>query len=939
MADRVGPGKQPDGLHDGETSHPTGKPAEPAARPSGSHPTRIGPFRVLAPIGHGGMGIVYEAEQERPHRRVALKIVRPGLVAAAALRRFEREYELLGRLQHPGIAQIYQAGVEETEHGPQPYFAMELVRGKRLDEYVRTTSPALRDRLLLVAAIADAVQHAHHRGIIHRDLKPANILVTDAGEPKVLDFGIARPREAVLTGVQTVTGEVLGTLRYMSPEQISGDIAALDTRTDVYALGVILYEVLAERPPYELDRKSIAEAARIIHEEEPTRLRSITSVPVDVETIVAKALEKEKERRYNSAAELAEDIRRFLRDEPITARPPSAAYQVRKFARRHKAMVAAVLASLIVFIAGVAATAWQAVRATRAERTAEARASEAEIEREKAEAVTSFLTGMLESVDPAQARGREVTVREALDAAARRIDAGEVRQPAVEIAVRDVIGSTYGSLGVYDEAERQLRSALALEDRTGAAPLVRAGTHNRLVNVLYSAGKIPDAITEAREALRLRREALGPEHPDVATSLDDLGAVLSSGGDVEAAEPLMRESLAIRRKVLPPDDPMLAVGLNNLAVVRWRKGDIEEAESLYREALGIDRKAFGTDHPEVASRVTNLAVLLRDVGRPEDAETLAREGVAIRRRILGNEHPMLANAMTVLAGTLEDQGRYAEAEPLEREALVISRKAFGEVHRDTMRMQNNFGWQLWKQGRYAEAETLVRAAVTHMPETHGPEHRMTRAARANLAHVQNGLGQARAAESTAREALAMYRKAPEDPLIVSPLIALSHALMAQRRHGEAVPHLREALESFEKQPIGRHPWFKGEIQSSLGAAIAAQGPSAEAERLLLAGHEMLSGSASTPDARLRAALERLVSFYSASRRSGEADTWHRAAGGVRCLEANRHGLACALLGLTWNADRSRSPGGWSRSVRLHAGSASIHPPHSQRSSAIRPRAD
>ena len=408
---------------------------------------------------------------------------------------------------------------------------MELVRGKRLDEYIRTTRPDLRERLELVAAIADAVQHAHHRGIIHRDLKPANILVTDAGEPKILDFGIARAavHDGQMTGMQTVTGEVLGTLSYMSPEQISGDVAALDTRSDVYALGVILYEVVAERPPYELDRKSLAEAARIIQDEEPTRLTSAThaALPGDVETIVAKALEKEKERRYSSAADLADDIRRFLRDEPIAARPPSAAYQVQKFARRHKAIVAGVLASFLVLVVGVVATSLQAIRARRAERVAEARARDADVERRKAEAVTAFLTEMLGSVDPAQAQGRDVSVREALDAAAAKIDAGSMaKQPEVEIAVRNVIGSTYGSLGFYEPAERQLRTAIDLESKAGADPLVRADTHARLVEVLYQAGKRADAIPVAREALRLRRETLGPMHADVASSLDDLGAVL-----------------------------------------------------------------------------------------------------------------------------------------------------------------------------------------------------------------------------------------------------------------------------------------------------------------------------------------------------------------------------------------------------------------------------
>ena len=841
-----------------------------------SHPARIGPFRILGLIGQGGMGAVYEAEQERPHRRVALKIVRPGLVHAPALRRFELEYEFLGRLQHPGIAQIYQAGVEQTEYGPQPYFAMELVRGKRLDEYVRTKAPSLRERLLLVAAIADAVQHAHHRGIIHRDLKPANILVTEAGEPKVLDFGIARAaHDALMTGVQTVAGEVLGTVRYMSPEQMSGDISAIDTRSDVYALGVILYEAIAERSPYELDRKSLAEAARIVHDAEPTRLTSVTrAVPAEVETIVAKALEKEKERRYSSAAEFAEDIRRFLRDEPITARPPSTAYQVRKFARRHKAIVGGVLGSVLILVIGVMATSWQAVRARRAERVAAARAHEAELEKAKAEAVTSFLTQMLESVDPSNARGRDVSVRDALDAAAARIDAGEMaKQPEVEMAVRSVIGTTYSSLGLFDASEKHLRAAIDLGTRTNASPLVRADLHARLVSALYAAGKRTEAEPSAREALRLRRETLGAAHADVASSLDDLGAVIMARGDAADAEPLVREALAIKRKVLPPDHPKLAVGLNNLGFILWRKGDLQEAETLYREALSIDRKALGNEHPEIPTRLLNLAVLYRDLGRPAEAEALAREALGIRRKILGDQHPDISDALDVVAASLDDRGRNGEAEALLREALAIAARAYGEVNLNTARLQHNLGWILWKQGKYVEAAPLFRTAAINIPKTYGPTYRGARLARSNLAHNLNARGDARGAEAAAREALAAYRKAPTDQLVVTALIALSHALIAQRRVDEAIPHLREALETVEKRPHVRYPWFKGEVQSTLGAALAAQRNSGEAEKLLLAGYEGLRNVPSTPPPRLRAAVERLVQFYVANGRLEEAGTW------------------------------------------------------------------
>jgi tetratricopeptide (TPR) repeat protein len=847
--------------HEQPTAEGGIQPARDDHGPGPGHPARIGPFRIIALIGHGGMGMVYEAEQERPNRLVALKIVRPGMVPASALRRFELEYEFLGRLQHPGIAQIYQAGVEETEYGPQPYFAMELVRGQRLDAYIRTKRPSLRERLELVASIADAVQHAHHRGIIHRDLKPANILVTDSGQPKVLDFGIARAaHDGVLTTMHTAAGEVLGTLSYMSPEQIAGDVSSIDTRSDVYALGVILYEVLAERPPYELDRKSIAEAARIINDSEPTRLSLATgAVPADVETIVAKALEKEKERRYRSAADLAEDIRRYLRDEPIAARPASAAYQVRRFARRHKALVGGVLASLVLLLAGVVATTWQAIRATRAERVAEARALEAEGERAKAEAVTTFLTEMLGSVDPAQARGRDVSVREALDAAAAKIDAGAMRaQPAVEGAVRNTIGSTYAGLGLYAEAERQLRAAEALQLKTGARPLERGDTQNRLVNVLYQARKFPEAIKAAELAVDLRRQALGPEHKDVATSLDDLGAVLMASGDMTRAEPLMRESLAMRRRLLPATDPLLAVGLNNLAYLVWRKGQLEEAEAMYREALAIDRQALGNDHPEIATRLTNLVVLLGEMGKRDLSEPLAKESVAIRRKVQGDRHPIMANTLDAYAGVIADLGRDAEAEAILREALDIARAGFGEVHIETAREQHHLAVLLWKQGKYQEAEPYFRTAVANMEKTHGPAHRITRTAITNHAHNLNGLGNHRAAEATARDAVARYRQAPTDKLIPGALLALGQSLVAQKRQQEAISVLREALETLDPATERRRPWWKGDIQSTLGAILVTTGKTDEGKALLIAGADALRNLPAAPPARRREAVERLA---------------------------------------------------------------------------------
>jgi tetratricopeptide (TPR) repeat protein len=346
-----------------------------------------------------------------------------------------------------------------------------------------------------------------------------------------------------------------------------------------------------------------------------------------------------------------------------------------------------------------------------------------------------------------------------------------------------------------------------------------------------------------------------------------------ASGDAGAAEPLMRESLAIRRKVLPADDPQLAVGLNNLAYVTWRKGNLQEAEAMYREALSMDRRKLGNDHPEVPIKLINLAVVLRDQGRPDAAEPVAREAVAIRRKVLGNEHPELANALDTLAGVLEDRGQITEAETVLREALSIAQRASGEMNVDTARLHHNLGWVLWKKGAYADAQPHLRTAVVNIPKTYGPTYRGARLAMSNLAHDLNSLGDARGGESTAREALAQYRKVPTDKAVVGALIALSHASIAQKRAAEAVPLLEEALAIVEKQPPVRFPWFKGEIQSTLGAAFAAQGKPVEAQSLLLAGYESLRALESTPPQRLRAAVERLVSFYVATGKSAEAATW------------------------------------------------------------------
>jgi transcriptional regulator with AAA-type ATPase domain len=347
---------------------PEGAGASQTSSSTAMNRTVIGRYRILRLVGEGGMGAVYEAEQDHLRRTVALKIIKPGLASPELLRRFEQESQALGRLQHPGIARIYDAGTADTGFGPQPYFAMELIRGCTLGDYVRERNLNVPEKLELVAKVADAVHHAHQRGLIHRDLKPANILVDDTGQPKVLDFGVARVTDrGAPSTVQTDVGQIVGTLAYISPEQVLGDPLEIDTRSDVYALGVMLYELLAGRQPYNIGTM-LHEAIQVIREEDPVRLSVVDrSYRGDIEIIAAKALEKDKGRRYASAAELASDIRRYLKDEPIVARPPSTSYQLQKFARRHKAMVLGIAAVFAVLIAGVVVSTWEASRARRAE--------------------------------------------------------------------------------------------------------------------------------------------------------------------------------------------------------------------------------------------------------------------------------------------------------------------------------------------------------------------------------------------------------------------------------------------------------------------------------------------------------------------------------------------------------------------------------------------
>jgi len=628
------------------------------------HPAVIGRYRIVRPLGEGGMGIVYEAEQEQPRRVVALKLIRPGLATAERLWRFEQEGQALGRLQHPGIARIYEAGAAETGFGPQPYFAMELIRGCPLDRYAGANRLDVRGRLALVAQVCEAVHHAHQHGLIHRDLKPANILVDETGQPKIVDFGVARVTgtEAATTH-QTDLGQLVGTLAYMSPEQVMGDPLEVDTRTDIYSLGVILYELLSGRLPYTVNPRQLPEAVQTIRENDPAALSSINRhYRGDIETIVGKALEKDKARRYVSAADLALDIRRYLRDEPISARPPSTAYQLQKFARRHRALVAGTAVVFLVLIAGIAASTWQAIRASRAERTAVAAEAKAVAERNRAVAekqradeeaataiaISDFLQNDLLRQASLVEQGRdtkpdpEIKVRTALDRAAARIPGKFQGRPMVEAAIRQAIGTTYLNLNLPAEAGIQME-----------------------------------------KVLELRRQALGDDHPDTAQAMQNLAVLYNQEGKTAQAEALLIKVLEVRRRTLGEEAPLTLSSLSSLASVYRTEGRYAQAEPMFLKAVALRRRILGEHHRDTGMSMHNLAVLYCAEGKYATGESYETKALEIFRAVLGDENPVTLLSMNNLAEIYKGEGKYRQAESLWKTLLEVRRRQLGATHPDT----------------------------------------------------------------------------------------------------------------------------------------------------------------------------------------------------------------------------------------------------------------
>jgi eukaryotic-like serine/threonine-protein kinase len=697
---------------------------------------QIGPFRLLQMLGEGGMGEVWLAEQKTPiHRTVALKLIKAGMDTKAVVARFESERQALALMDHPNIAQVYEAG--STSEG-RPYFVMEYVPGVPITEYCDKHRLTMKERLDLLMQVCDGVQHAHQKAIIHRDLKPSNVLVVQQDNkavPKIIDFGLAKATGQRLTDKTMFTelGVLMGTPEYMSPEQADQREQNIDTRTDVYSLGVILYELLVGVLPFEMNTLRVAgldAILRVIREQEPpkpsTRVRSMGDgssaaaekrredsrsfarhLQGELDWITMKALEKDRARRYGTPSELSADISRYLHGEPVVAGPATTAYRIRKYAARHRIGLSAA-AGVLLLVIGFVATQAVELHRIRLERDRATR------ERDRATRVTDFMTSMFKVSDPSEARGNSVTAREVLDQASKDIDTGLKKDPELQAQMMYVMGDVYDNLGLYRRAQSLQQRTMEIRQRVlGPESPETLRSMFAVARTLDQQGSYTEAEALQRQTLDLQRHVLGPENPDISASMNNLANVLVDEGRYAEAEKLYRETLDIRRRVLGPEHPDTLVAVNNLASVLDNEGRYAEAETLYRETLDTLRRVLGPEHPDTLGLMHNLTNVLVDEGRYAEAEKLNRETLDIRRRVLGPEHPDTLGSMVDLSVILIEMGEYAEAENLLKQARDIQRRVLGPDHPNTAITTYNLGSLAAHRGRRDEALSLLREAVDH----------------------------------------------------------------------------------------------------------------------------------------------------------------------------------------------------------------------------------
>jgi tetratricopeptide (TPR) repeat protein len=752
------------------------------------------------------MGSVYEAEQENPPRRVAVKLLRLwDFEKERSLRLFQREAEALGRLKHPGVVTIYESGVAPDG---TPYLAMELGRGRPLDRYLREEPPpeTLRKRdvlarLNLFLPICEAISYAHQNGVIHRDIKPSNILQLDMTEEadgapsvKVLDFGLARFSEGS-GGERTETGLVQGTLPYMSPEQVQGHSSKIDVRTDVYALGILLYRMLTGQHPYLVDNADLMTATAAILYSQPKSFREISpKYDEDLETITGKALAKSQEMRYQSVAGLIADLRRYIANQPIVARPPSAAYQIRKWISRNRVVFAAAATACVALVVFVSYALFQAAR-IRVER------DRANAEAATAREVSSFLDELLRAADPFENDGKQPTVRELLDRGKVQIDAQLKDRPQVRARLLRTLGKAYNTVGPPSEAVRLLREAVEIQTQiSGPDSLERAETLANYASALYNAGEVRASVEADREATRIREKVLDPTAPEVADSLNQWATGLLALEDYDAAEPILKRAIEFDRKAGRNRQSSHIWRLRSLGVLYRKRGDYAQSLQTMLDVFGSVR---ADDSKSTVSQIHNdLGIALNLMGRWDEAASHFRESSKVVAELLGPGHANLALIDANLAAGLNDQGRYAEAEAISRKAAAKFRKAMG---RDSVAIWVGLADALEGQGKLAEAGELRRKVQAMAAASDGKESMSAAKAELQLGAWHVKAGRAADGLKLIESAQTMILKlAPKSIDIVFAEEELGKALVGVGRPSDAVKTLRSVRERLTQRLGANH---------------------------------------------------------------------------------------------------------------------------------------
>jgi len=716
----------------------------------------IGPYQLVHKIGEGGMGEVWLAEQKHPvRRRVALKLVRAGLNTREALARFDSERQALALMEHPAIAKVFDGGA--TEQGA-PYFVMEYVAGIPITDYCDQHRLSTKERLELFTQVCEGVQHAHQKAIIHRDLKPSNIQVAELdgkAAPKIIDFGVAKALTQQLTAETMFTraGGILGTPGYMSPEQAGSSGEDIDTRTDVYSLGVVFYELLSGAMPLDLDLRKVAleEFLRRLREVEPprpsTRLSTqardtsnevakkrqtepqtlVRQLQGELDSIALKALEKERSRRYPSASEFAADVRRYLNNEPVLAVPPSVRYRARKFARKHRVALGTAAAFAVVLIAATVVSIGQSVRANR--------------EAAAARRVSEFMTQMFKVSDPGEARGNSITAREILDKASKEIDTGLANDPQLQSQMMQTMGTVYDNLGLYPKAETLVRRGMEVRKATlGLENRETLNLQHKLAVVLQHESRFPEAEKLMRETMERQRRTFGPQDRNTLESAAELAQIFALEARYAEAEKLGQETLETATHEKGAEDEVARLAQWYVADTYGREGKYAQAEKLFRGIYEERRRRLGDDDPNTLAAQNELGTALSQLHRFPEAESMYRDCLAKSIRILGPEHPQTLSTLRTLAMVLYYEQRLPEAEKLQREALSALIKTLGPEHRLTLKSRQTLavtldeeGSELHDEGKVREAEQLIRETLESERRTLGPDHPDTLAAMYGLA--------------------------------------------------------------------------------------------------------------------------------------------------------------------------------------------------------------